>query len=95
MKEYESTFSESTKTQLANELQNLNEKIETLKKESTLKINNKQQQLMAPLQTKVKNAIYSVAGKKGLLIVFEYPMPLFSNPNQVVDITDDVIQELL
>ncbi|MCC8071890.1 MAG: OmpH family outer membrane protein [Bacteroidales bacterium] len=77
---------QAIKERRAQELQDLNTRIEQFRNTATQDLQRQQEQLMAPIQQKVMTAITAVGDEGGFTMIFENMVPIYTGKD-VVDVT--------
>lgn len=85
----EASTPQTIKERRMQEMQELENKIQQFRELAAQDIQRQQQQLMAPIQEKVVQAIQAVGAEGNYTFVFENMMPLYTGTD-VTDITDTV-----
>lgn len=89
----EASTPQTIKERRMQEMQELENKIQQFRELAAQDIQRQQQQLMAPIQEKVVQAIQAVGAEGNYTFVFENMMPLYTGTD-VTDITDTVKSRL-
>lgn len=89
-----STFSETILQQKQKDLQRLLQGLQEFEQVAQQEIQEKQQQLMAPLMTKFTEAVDAASKEGSFALVFDSTQPLYINPAVVIDITAVVTKKL-
>lgn len=89
----EASTPQTIKDRRMQEMQELENKIQQFREMAAQDIQRQQQQLMAPIQEKVIQAIKAVGAEGSYTFVFENMMPLYTG-SDVTDITDSVKSRL-
>lgn len=89
----EASYSPSIKQMKYEELSSLQQRIQAFQVRAQEDMQHKQEELLAPLYTKIKNAIKLVGEEKSLIYVFEENTLLYIS-SESIDITQDVKNKL-
>ena len=89
----QSTMNATAKQQKETELQGLQQKIQQAYQDNSQALQKKQQELMQPIVTKVRNAIDAVGKAGGYTFIFEDGVAVYTGTN-VEDVTSKVQAEI-
>ena len=87
-------WSEAIKADKAQEIMQLEERIQKFSDNAQVSIQNKQKELYAPIMDKIDNAVKKVATTGGYIYVFDKNGVLFINTELSTDLTNAVKKEL-
>lgn len=82
----EETTPQTIKDRRIQELQELDQKIQQFRQTASQDLQRQQEQLLAPIQQKVRTAIQSVGAEGSFTMIFENMIPLYTG-SDVIDVT--------
>ncbi len=92
-KQNEATFDETIKKSRMEELQTLQTKMQNYYQQAQASLQQKQEDLQAPLREKIRKAMNEVAAENGFLYIFDMNVLLYKS-EQAIDITNLVKKKL-
>ncbi len=90
----QASYSQVMREQKEKDLQIIVERMQQFQQTAQQELNNKQEELLAPVRTRIYEAITKVGNENGFTFIFDKAVPLYMSETLVTDVTSLVLTEL-